>query len=151
MGNILVITGFCKTMARKWSCFLNRLSTISNKYKKASFYGWGSTASRLQPLQATASPGMQFTFCQSSPRNSWYSFYRPWKDERLSQPFQHGIPGLGTQQISHQAIAPCRQDILVIIHSLNINKAYGYDDNSIRLLKICDSSIVKPLSKLVFS
>ena len=38
------------------------------------------------------------------------------------------------------------QDILNIIHSLDINKANGYDDLSIRLLKICDSSIVKPLS-----
>ena len=33
------------------------------------------------------------------------------------------------------------QDILKIIHSLNINKAHGYDDISIRFLKICDSSI----------
>ena len=38
------------------------------------------------------------------------------------------------------------QDILNIIRSLNINKAHGYDDISIRLVKICDSSIVKPLS-----
>ena len=38
------------------------------------------------------------------------------------------------------------QDILNVIHSLNINKAHGFDDLSIRLLKICDSSIVKPLS-----
>ena len=32
------------------------------------------------------------------------------------------------------------------MHSLNINKAHGYDDISIRLLKIYDSSIVRPLS-----
>ena len=38
------------------------------------------------------------------------------------------------------------QDILKIIHFLNINKAHVYDDISIRLLKICDSSIVRPLS-----
>ena len=38
------------------------------------------------------------------------------------------------------------QDILKIICSLNYNKAHGYDDISIRLLKICDSAIVKPLS-----
>ena len=36
------------------------------------------------------------------------------------------------------------QDILNVIHSLNINKAYGFDDLSIRLLKTRDSSIVKP-------
>ena len=33
-----------------------------------------------------------------------------------------------------------------MIHSLNINKTHGYNNLSIRLLKICDSSIVKPLS-----
>ena len=38
------------------------------------------------------------------------------------------------------------QDILNIIHSLNIKKGQGHDDISIRLLKICDSSIVNPLS-----
>ena len=38
------------------------------------------------------------------------------------------------------------QDILNVLHSLNISKAHGFDDLSIRLLKICDSSIVKPLS-----
>ena len=38
------------------------------------------------------------------------------------------------------------QDILKITRFLNYNKAHGYDDISIRLLKICDSSIVKPLS-----
>ena len=37
------------------------------------------------------------------------------------------------------------QDILKIICSVN-NKAYGYDDISIRLWKLCDSSIVRPLS-----
>ena len=36
------------------------------------------------------------------------------------------------------------QDILKIIHTLNINKAHGYD-MSIRLLKIYDSSIVRTL------
>ena len=45
------------------------------------------------------------------------------------------------------------QDTLKIIYSLNINKAHRYDDISkiiskiyLRLLKICDSSIVRPLS-----
>ena len=38
------------------------------------------------------------------------------------------------------------QDILNVMHSLNINNAHGYDDLSTRLLKICDSSIVKLLS-----
>ena len=34
-------------------------------------------------LKATATSGRQFTFYHSVPRNSWYSFYRPRKDERL--------------------------------------------------------------------
>ena len=38
------------------------------------------------------------------------------------------------------------QDILKIIHSPNYNKAHGCDNISIRLLKIRDSSIVKPQS-----
>ena len=44
------------------------------------------------------------------------------------------------------------QDILKIIDSLNYNKAHGYDDISIRLLKICVSSIVKSQSifKIVY-
>ena len=36
------------------------------------FHGWGSTASRPQSIRGG--------------RNSWYSFYRPWKDERLNWP-----------------------------------------------------------------
>ena len=39
------------------------------------------------------------------------------------------------------------QEILNIIPSLNFNKAHGYG-LSIRLLKICDSSVVKPLSTI---
>ena len=43
----------------------------------------------LNCLKATATSRRQFTFYQSVPRNSWYSFYRPWKDERLSRPWSH--------------------------------------------------------------
>ena len=38
------------------------------------------------------------------------------------------------------------QDILKIIWVLDINKAHGYGNLSTRMIKICDSSIVKPLS-----
>ena len=40
------------------------------------------------------------------------------------------------------------QDILKIIRALDINKAHGYDNILTRLIKICDSSIVKPLSTI---
>ena len=37
-------------------------------------------------------------------------------------------------------------DIIKIIRALNINKSHGHDDISIRMIKICDSALVKPLS-----
>ena len=37
------------------------------------------------------------------------------------------------------------QDILKIIRALDINKARGHDNISTRMIKICDSSVVKPL------
>ena len=36
-------------------------------------------------------------------------------------------------------------DILQIIRTWNINKANGYDDISIRMIKICEKSLLKPL------
>ena len=43
----------------------------------------------LNCLKARATSGRQFTFYHSVPRNSWYLFYRPRKDERLSRPWSH--------------------------------------------------------------
>ena len=37
------------------------------------------------------------------------------------------------------------EDILKIFHKLDINKAHGHDMISIRMLKICQQSICKPL------
>ena len=39
-------------------------------------------------------------------------------------------------------------EVLKIIRSLNIHKAHGYDDISIRMIKICDKSLLKPLISL---
>ena len=36
-------------------------------------------------------------------------------------------------------------EVLKIIRSLNIHKAHGYDDISIRMIKICDKLLLKPL------
>ena len=36
-------------------------------------------------------------------------------------------------------------EILKIIRALNINKTHGYDDIPIRIIKICDKSLLKPL------
>ena len=40
-------------------------------------------------------------------------------------------------------------DILSIIRSLNSNKAHGWDDIFIRMVKMCDESIAYPL-KIIF-
>ena len=40
-------------------------------------------------LKASSTSRRQFTFYHEVPRCSWYSFYRPWKDERLSRPWSH--------------------------------------------------------------
>ena len=37
-------------------------------------------------------------------------------------------------------------EILKIIRALNIHKAHGHDDISIRMIKICDKSLLKPLT-----
>ena len=42
-------------------------------------------------LKSTAISRRQFTFYHSVPRNSWYSFYRPRKDEGLSRPWSHPV------------------------------------------------------------
>ena len=39
-------------------------------------------------------------------------------------------------------------EILKIIRALNIRKAHGHDDISIRMIKICDKSLLKPLMLL---
>ena len=41
------------------------------------------------------------------------------------------------------------EKILSTIRSLNPNKAHGWDDISVRTIKICDDSLVLPL-KLIF-
>ena len=37
------------------------------------------------------------------------------------------------------------EEILKIIRALNIHKAHGHDDISIRMIKMCDKSLLKPL------
>ena len=41
-----------------------------------------------------------------------------------------------------------KEDIVKIIRNLNVNKAHGHDDISIRMFKICDSEVVELLSHI---
>ena len=43
------------------------------------------------------------------------------------------------------------EDIINIIRSLNVHKAYGHDNISIRMLKIYDTAIVEPLSIIFYN
>ena len=40
------------------------------------------------------------------------------------------------------------EDILKIIRNLNVNKVHFHDNNSIQMLKLCDSVLAEPLSLL---
>ena len=40
-------------------------------------------------------------------------------------------------------------DIVKIIRPLNVNKAHGHNDISVRVIKLCGQSIVKPLSTIL--
>ena len=42
----------------------------------------------------------------------------------------------------------CTDDIVKIVKSLDPNKAHGHDEITIQLIKLCTSSIAKPLSFL---
>ena len=49
---------------------------------------------------------------------------------------------------SLESIAISASDILKTIRSLDINKANGHDDISVRMMKICDDAIAEPLKML---
>ena len=68
--------------------FRNKNFTLKKKQKKK-LYGpflWMG----FSCLKARATSRRQFTFYHQVPRN-WYSFYRPRKDEGLSQPWSHPV------------------------------------------------------------
>ena len=50
---------------------------------------------------------------------------------------------------SLESVAISGSDILKTIRSLDVNKAHGLNDISVRMMKICDASIVEPL-KILF-
>ena len=53
-----------------------------------------------------------------------------------------GVPLLSNTNISEEKL-------LRVIRALNPSKAYGWDGISVRMIKICDSSLVLPL-KMIF-
>ena len=67
----------------------------------APFYGWGSTASRLEPLR-----GGSLLFTTKFPEIPGTHFTGLGSMMTLEPPGEHGTPGLGNQHLNHEAIAP---------------------------------------------
>ena len=82
-------------------------------------------------LKTTATSRRQFTFYRSVPRNSWYSFYQPRKDERLSRPWSHPVvlnTGLLDWETSALTTRPLLRKGLQFSH-LNEHKfRHGFND-----------------------
>ena len=66
-------------------------------------------------LKARATSWRQFTFYHLVPRNSWNSFYQPWKDEKLSRPWSHPVV-LNTGPLDWESSAICT---FLLYHSVH--------------------------------
>ena len=53
-------------------------------------------------------------------------------------------------QSRHNTVDFNEHNILKIIRALNIHKAHGHDDIFIKMIKICDKSLLKPLIYIFF-
>ena len=94
-------------------------------------------------LKATATSRRQFTFYHSVPRNSWYSFYRPRKDERLSPPWSHPLvldTGLLNWQSSVLTTRPllhnCLQSLIYICGNFGLRVAWLNSNCRSKFLKM---------------
>ena len=82
-------------------------------------------------LKAAATLRSQFTFYHSAPRNSWYSFYRPPKDERLSRLWSHPVV-LNTEPLDWESSALttrcwklCTTPYLLLSNCLSLWKCFN--------------------------
>ena len=88
----------------------------------------------VQPPQGYKATTMrQFAFCYTVPRNSWHSFYRPRKNQKLSRPWSHppsGLeyrtPGLGIQRLNHCATAALEDTVKDLCQTLFLFEMFIY-------------------------
>ena len=83
--------------------------------------------------------------CDFGKKANHFNEFFAWKCTPLNNgsTLPHAVSNAPTIEISSFQFND--QDILKIIRALHVNKAHGCDDISIRMIKICDQSIVKPL------
>ena len=101
LGNLLFLH-FCS--------FFYKLFNNAKKNFIAPFNGWGSTASRLEPLRGGSLP---FTTKSQKFLVLTLSISEGWKAESTLEPpsgFEHGTSGLGIQHLYLYAIAPYALD-----------------------------------------
>ena len=72
-------------------------------------------------LKATANSRRQFTFYQQVPRDSWYLFYRPQKDELLSLPWSLPVV-LNQRPLDWESSTLTTRPLLMLIINLEIYK-----------------------------
>ena len=95
-------------------------------------------------LKATATSRREFTFYHSVPRNFSYSFYRPQKDERLSQPWSHPVV-LNTGPLDWESIALTTRPLLsgsTVYQKDHNGRERTFGKNNNKVLKF-----LKPLSR----
>ena len=90
-------------------------------------------------LKARATLRRQCTFYHKVPRNSWYSFYQPRKDERLSRPWSHPVVlNMGTLDWESSVLTtrpPIKTDSLKIKIHIIVN----YRNDKLRIRYNLDS------------
>ena len=51
--------------------------------------------------------------------------------------------------VPNNSVLPSELDVIEIIRALDVNKAHGHDNISVRTIKLCTNSVAHPLS-LIF-
>ena len=77
------------------------------------------------PKVYRATTSKQFTFYHSVSRNSWYRFYQPRKDKRLTQPWSHTV-ALKTGPLDWESSALTNRPVFVFLLPIfNESKIWG--------------------------
>ena len=107
-----------------FSIYMNRqFINPSQSIKKKKLYG-PFLRMGFNCLKAKATLRRQFTFYHQVHRNSWYSFYRPLKDERLIRPWSHPVV-LNTGPLDWESSILTTRSLLHVNRMSNVNHKLG--------------------------